>query len=428
MPTGGADQGRSGLLGVRWVHPDVATSTTVFEGQRIVMGRSVRAESSEASAMSREHAEISKREGIYWIRDLDSRNGTFVNGRRCTDSPLALGDVIRLGDTLGVVSELTEVGRGHPAFEKYGNGLIAGPTLRSCLEPIFKIATTTLPILITGETGAGKEMVARALHDASRRSGPYRAINCAALPEPLAEGELFGYRKGAYTGASESHRGHLREADGGTLLLDEVGDLPLSIQAKLLRVLETKEVQPLGQAAAVSVDLRVIAATAVDLRRAVAEGRFRSDLLARLSGATVPLPPLRQRREEIVFICHDLMSRAFSHPPSISTGFAEDLCLHDWPHNVRELSLTAQRLAALFGRDRILSRRHLRAALMGPSSVGATPTKVAAAQPVDEGVLVAALRTNGGNLAKAAAALGLSRGRAYRMLRKIGLDSARREC
>ena len=243
----------------------------------------------EGADVSRRHAQITRDGQRMLLTDLDSRNGTFVNGSPATSTPIRIGDVIRFGGCIGLITDRP----GSPT--ELVPGLWAGPLLRAELAPLEKAARSDLPVILEGETGTGKEMVARAIHSWSGRAGPFVAVNCAALPEALAEGELFGYRRGAFTGAERQSPGFFRSASGGTLLLDEVSDLPLAIQAKLLRVLEQREVQPLGEAQPAPVDVRIIVATQEPLGEAVARQKFRPDLLARLDGICVRLPPLRER-------------------------------------------------------------------------------------------------------------------------------------
>jgi transcriptional regulator with PAS, ATPase and Fis domain len=278
-------------------------------------------------------------------------------------------------------------------------------------------------------------MVAGALHKWSARRGPLVAVNCAALPETLAEGELFGYRRGAFTGADRANPGFFRNADGGTLLLDEISDLPRALQAKLLRVLEQREVQPLGEPRPVPVDVRVVVAGQQSLIESARTGRFRPDLLARLDGLTVKLPPLRARREDVVplFSCF-LESFGQGKAPAFETDLAERLCAHDWPFNVRELVLLTRRLLALHETETTLRAHHLperigqgvaaaepRRTAVAPSSSGA-PSGAAGAEPVQLPALVVALRASAGNVARAAAILGISRQRAYRLMEGQAID------
>jgi two-component system response regulator FlrC len=303
--------------------------------------------------------------------------------------------------------------------------VFGGQRLREVQAPIERSARSDLPIVLEGETGTGKEVIARAIHEWSGRAGPFVAVNCAALPEALAEGELFGYRRGAFTGAEQASLGHFRAAQGGTLLLDEVCDLPLALQAKLLRVLEEREVQPLGEARPSKLDVRVLAAAQSPLSQAVARGQFRADLLARLDGLTATLPPLRERRAEVPYLfTRVLVAGAGSRPPDVEARLVERLMLHDWPFNVRELGLLVKRLLVLHGAEGQLKSKHLPARLRGEAAAAvARAAAGATAAPKDSEVelpdlerLVEALRASHGNVARAAQTLGISRQRAYRMM------------
>ncbi|HJK91699.1 MAG TPA: sigma-54-dependent Fis family transcriptional regulator, partial [Polyangiaceae bacterium LLY-WYZ-15_(1-7)] len=247
------------------------------------------------AAVSRYHAQIEKRADGWWVVDKGSTNGTVVNGVRVQAHRLEDHDVVRIGDTI-----FRHAARSVYAYSAYrldgtivetarpvhhgvsGSPLVGGAQVDALLERIEKVARTLLSVVVTGESGTGKELVAREVHRLSQRGGPFQAINCAALPANLLESELFGYRKGAFTGATSDKVGLVRAADGGTLFLDEIGDMPLEAQAKLLRVLQEKEVLPIGATVPTPVDVRVVCATHRDLDEYVAEGRFRGDLLARL--------------------------------------------------------------------------------------------------------------------------------------------------
>ena len=233
-------------------------------------------------------------------------------------------------------------------------GLIArSPEMQQVLAIVSRVARTDTPILITGETGTGKGAIARAIHGESRRaSGPFVTVNCAALPEPLLESELFGHVRGAFTGASVDREGLFAEADGGTLLLDEIGEMSPALQAKLLHVLEAGRIRPLGTTGERTVDVRVLAATHRDLRRRIVEGTFREDLLFRLDVVTLELPPLRERRADLVpFLDHFLAVSRARHPQSAVTGFSREalarLLDHTWPGNVRELAHVVERCVLL---------------------------------------------------------------------------------
>jgi transcriptional regulator with PAS, ATPase and Fis domain len=263
------------------------------------------------------------------------------------------------------------------------------------------------------------------------------AVNCAALPEGLAEAELFGYRRGAFTGADRASPGFFRSAEGGTLLLDEVSDLPLPIQAKLLRVLEQREVQPLGEVRPVAVDVRLIVAGQQSLARAVQEGRFRADLLARVEGVTVRLPPLRNRREDVLPLFSRLLAAmGQGNAPAVESDFVERLCAHDWPFNVRELVLLVRRLLVLHSGESTLRAVHLPDRMGEPAPAPSRPaeprpatSEATASEPVELPALVAALRASGGNVARASALLGITRQRAYRLMEgnAVDLDALRQE-
>ena len=386
--------------------------------------------------VSRRHALLRKGEPGFGAElvDMGSRNGVHVNGRRVSSAQLRRGDVIRLGGWLGVVTE------GLGAWKEIAPGLFGGATLQSVLAPLQRTASSDLPVILEGETGTGKEVVTRSLHSWSGRSGPLVAVNCAALPEALAEGELFGYRRGAFTGADKPSQGFFRSAEGGTLLLDEVTDLPLPLQAKLLRVLEEHEVQPLGETRPIPIDVRVVVAGQQSLLEAARQGRFRPDLLARLDGVTVHLPPLRSRREDVSpLFSHFLTELGQGSVPSVEVDLIERLCLHDWPFNVRELLLLARRLMVLHGGESTWKASHLPArigdislpktvtagAATAQSLPGAPPAfaaKAMPAEPVELPALVAALRASGGNVARAATMLGISRQRAYRLMEGQSVD------
>jgi DNA-binding NtrC family response regulator len=278
-----------------------------------------------------------------------------------------------------------------------------------------------VPVLLIGRTGSGKERFARALHDLGGTGRPFQAINCATLPPNLADAELFGYKRGAFTGAERAYAGRLYAAHGGTLFLDEIADLPLPSQAKLLRALDTGEISPLGNATPFRFEARIVSACQVPLTALVAAGKFREDLAARLSGLVVVLPEVRERRADVPALFHTFLQRhARATAPLVSTRFYERLCLHDWPGNVREIELLARRLLALHGLEPLFRRSHLPDMLRGQGSVS-DPTVEAAISPKrrnarDVEKFSVALEEAGGNVRRAAAATGISRQRAYRLI------------
>jgi DNA-binding NtrC family response regulator len=376
------------------------------------------------------------------LHDLGSRNGIRINGRAVAQGALAAGDVVRVGGWLGVVTAHTHTG----ALGEIAPGLFGGAALAKAVAPLRLAAASDLPVVLEGETGTGKEVVSRAIHAWSGRRGPFIAVNCAALPEPLAEGELFGYRKGAFTGADKASPGFFRSAEGGTLLLDEVSDLPPALQAKLLRVLEQREVQPLGETRPVPIDVRIVVAGQLSLLDASRAGRFRPDLVARLDGMTVRLPPLRDRREDVAPLFSQLLrSLAGAGPvPAVDAELIERLCLYDWPFNVRELVQLVRRLLVLRASETTLRAEHLpdrisehvtaaraepgrgdrpAATVPAPAANPARPrTGRRPAEAPDVPALVAALRAAGGNVTRAAALLGITRQRAYRLMDSNAVD------
>jgi DNA-binding NtrC family response regulator len=420
-------------LALSWVFPRAEGALRPGLGQELILGRddsaSVRL---VGDGVSRQHAALRRDPATraLVIADLESRNGVFVNGHRVSALSLAAGDVVRIGGWVGVLTASPG-----PCAE-LAPGLLGGERLADALSPLRKAAESDLPVVLQGETGTGKEIVTRSLHGWSGRQGPLVAVNCASLPESLAEAELFGYRRGAFTGADRASPGFFRSAEGGTLLLDEVSDLPLAVQAKLLRVLEQREVQPLGEARAVPINVRVVVAGQRSLREDVRDGRFRADLVARLEGVTVLLPPLRERREDVLpLFSHALGLLSEGHAPAVAADFAERLCLYDWPFNVRELVLLARRLLVLRGDSSTLRAEHLPEPMLAGSGkpVGSSPTAAPksskGAEPVELPALLSALRASGGNVAQASAMLGITRQRAYRLMEgaSVDLDALRGE-
>ena len=364
------------------------------------------------------------------LRDLDSTNGVFLNGRPVKQAPLKLRDVLRIGDWIGVLVPIPSGGSGGSGglaawtFQELAKGYWAGPALLAALAPARMVAATNLSVIIQGATGVGKEGAAQAIHTWSRREGPFVAVNCATL-ETLAEAQLFGYRKGAFTGADHSSPGFLRSAQGGTLFLDEIADLSMPVQAKLLRAVEQREVVPLGESKAVSIDVRLLTATQSPLSEAVEEKRFRPDLLARLEGLTVPIPPLRERAEEVPFLFAKLVEqeRGPAGPPRLDPLLVERLCAHEWPFNVRGLAQLARRLVALHPDAAVLDLSSLSQDLPPEKLVAlamADPEDADSGDDPGPPVFLASLRHNRGNVTKTATALGISRGRAYRIIDKMG--------
>ncbi|MBI3072136.1 MAG: sigma-54-dependent Fis family transcriptional regulator [Deltaproteobacteria bacterium] len=295
--------------------------------------------------MSRRHAELKvvSDDGAVGIRDLESRNGTYLDGERIATDFVVLesGDVIRVGGTLLLFERFERTGTA--PVERSGRLIGTNRAIQSVLAQVGVAARGVLPVLVVGETGTGKELVATEIHERSGREGRLVAVNCAAIPRDLFESAFFGHRKGSFSGASDDRGGYFQGADKGTLLLDEIGEMPLDAQAKLLRTIETMEVTPVGETRAVKVDARIVAATNRRLDDEVTHGRFRGDLLARLRGITIPLPPLRERRDDLLLLLEHFLGRA-GRSLVLTADFVERFLLHRWRENVRELEHATHRL------------------------------------------------------------------------------------
>jgi transcriptional regulator with AAA-type ATPase domain len=417
----GGERGSTGGLAIYWVFP--AVRTTPLPGAA-TLGRDADCTIAlPGHDVSRRHAETRRAGPLPLLRDLGSRNGTWVNGAKIDERTLGPNDVVRIGDWVGLVVEL---GQGVAAFSaglvEIAEGWFGGAALAGAIEPARRVAPSDLPVIVQGETGTGKEGMARAVHAWSGRRGAFIPVNCATIQAAMAEGELFGYRKGAFTGAERPNEGFFRAAEGGTLFLDEILELPPAVQPKLLRALEHAEVQPLGEARPVAVDVRIVCATQEPLTRAVTEKRFRADLLARLDGVTITLPPLRERREDIAPLFLRLLHVFGGGPPRpVDPKLVESLLLYDWPLNVRELVLLARRMLAIYGAEPAFKRSMLPGRMGGPVPGALAPlsANVARAPTADDAAFeqfLLALRSARGNVSRAAAALGISRARAYRLL------------
>ncbi len=309
-------------------------------------------------AVSRSHARLSH-DGTGWVvTDLGARNGTLVNGAFIEQARLAHHDEIRIGDAF--FKFVQQDSEGYQPYRIDGavfgapatpSGIVGGFQLASIATALERIAKSMISVVVLGESGTGKEIFARQVHAWSGRAGAFCALNCAAIPATLLESELFGYRRGAFSGADRDHVGLVRTADRGTLFLDEVGDLPLEAQAKLLRVLQTKEVLPLGATTPEQVDVRIVCATHRDLNAMQAAGSFRGDLFARLNEYNVTLPPLRHRKEDIYALCLEFL-RLHKRPDLVLTvPYMTGLLHWHFPYNVRELEALIKRGIALTEND-----------------------------------------------------------------------------
>ncbi|MFZ5440559.1 MAG: sigma-54-dependent transcriptional regulator [Myxococcota bacterium] len=307
----------------------------------------------------------------------------------------------------------------------------ASESMQRVLDVVARVSTSQSSVLITGESGTGKEVLARAIHQRSGRSGPFVAINCAAMPESLLESELFGHVRGAFTDAREARVGLFTEANGGTLLLDEIGDMPLGLQPKLLRVLQERKVRPLGARAEHPIDVRIIAATHRDLEARIEEGTFREDLFFRINVVHVELPPLRERSADVLPLAQrfltEFAARAHKAVKGLSAPAAEKLLAYDWPGNVRELSNCIERAVALTRYD------ELGVDDLPEKLVQHTPSRVVVAandaselvtlEEVEKRYILKVLETLKGNKTAAARTLGIERKTLYRKLEGWGIKT-----
>jgi DNA-binding NtrC family response regulator len=339
---------------------------------------------------------------------------------------LAVGNALRLEGLAEENRRLRE--------EAGSEGKLIGSSrpMRDLAETLRRVAPTGAGVLIAGENGSGKELVARALHAAGPRSGrPLVIVNCAAVPGTLFESELFGHARGAFTGATEARRGKFQLADGGTLFLDEIGEVPLDLQPKMLRAIESGEVERVGGRGAERVDVRVIAATNRDLEAEVSAGRFRQDLYYRLLVVPIKVPPLRDRRDDIPELASLFLAAACRRhhvrPKRLGTGAIETLQAHSWPGNVRELRNAMERVSILAPGEEIAAGDLAFLAPLGGGGDGIPaprgPFDLAAEMERHERALVlAVLERSGWRMTRAARELGLERSHLYKKLRALGID------
>jgi DNA-binding NtrC family response regulator len=418
-------RGRVRSLELVFVKGAPASRSYTLGAERIVLGRRPGAAGVELSdsRASREHAEITydAEHDRHQIRDLDSRNGTHVDGARIGAVRLEDGSVVRIGDTLFVYVDAT-IPNGLTIPDARSGTSIA----RAVAEAQADLAAPThLSILLVGPTGSGKEVMARRIHAGSGRKGPMVAVNCATFGRELIGSELFGHEAGAFSGATSKRDGLFVAARGGTLLLDEIGELPLEQQPALLRALQEKKIRPVGSDREVDVDVRVIAATHQPLDRLAKRGTFRSDLYARLAGFVVDLPGLADRKDEIIA----LFALFAGTEKPLSTEAAEALVLYPWPQNVRELEHAAQRAKLLSQNADTIELSALPPPVQSPLSAPKPSREVEPAAAPEERVdtltkdeLIRLLREHGGNVAKISRATGKHRQQIYRWLERDGLD------
>jgi transcriptional regulator with AAA-type ATPase domain len=385
------------------------------------------------------HARLDRHADGWRLTDCDSTNGTRVNGRLVTKAgPTSIGDgdIVEVGHTFFRYRASVETPVGAPGDFDASNvvGLARQlatlhPRIARDADILGRLATTDVALLLLGETGTGKEVLARAVHAESGRNGAFVAVNCGALPANLVESLLFGHVRGAFSGALRDETGLVRAAEGGTLFLDEIGDLALDAQVALLRVIQEREVLPVGATRSVPIDLRLVAATHRPLEKLTESGAFRDDLLARLTGYVYAVPPLRDRMDDLGLLVAAILKNVAGERArsiSLSADAIYSLLEHGWPHNVRELEQRLKTAVALavdgrIERARLWNSRGDGAPARGGSSRGPR-------SPEDDALaaeLAQHLTTYRGNVTRVGDAMGKSRTQVQRWLRRLGIDAER---
>lgn len=382
--------------------------------------------------LSGRHARLLRTPEGWVVEDLQSRNGTLVNGRLTTRAALQPGDVIDVGRVFLVLEEVWvdaddgayDLDAANVNRERAGL-LTLWPALESRLSDLRRIATQNVTVTLVGETGTGKEVLAEALHSLSGRKGPYVAINCGAVPANLIESQLFGHVRGAFSGAAGPTPGTIRAADGGTLLLDEIVSTSADVQVALLRVIQERQVTPVGTHQTVPVDVRFVAASQIPLREAATRGTFRSDLQMRLEGYVFEIPALRERRSDLGVLVASLLRRhgvTESTGASITPEAALRILRYHWPGNVRELEQALIRSWAL-AREGEIDEAHL----PDPELEETDENTGASAPDADDRLrdeIVEHLRVTGGNVAETSRRMGRARPLVHRWLKRLGIDPA----
>jgi two-component system, NtrC family, response regulator GlrR len=402
---------------------DAAGAHALVVDRPMIVGSAAKADVVvDDATVSRLHAELDPRHDGVWVRDLGSLNGTFVGDVMVSAARLPASGRVRVGSTVLTALPETEETEVDLWPEDHLGDLVGGSSaMRELYATIVRVAATEAPVLVHGETGSGKELVARAIHECSHRAGkPFVVVDCAALPEGLLEGELFGHTRGAFTGAVAARAGSFEAAEGGTVFLDEIGELPLATQPKLLRVLESRSVRRVGETSPRPIQARFLAATHRDLRRMVNDGQFREDLYFRVAVLPVRVPPLRERPD-------DLARLVERFAPDMPLSARTELCDH---LRGRRLAGNVRELRNIVERARLLGRPHaddLGAALDEPgprASTGELPFDAPFhdfQSAAEREYLRRALARHDGQVADAAEASGINRTYFYRLLKKYAL-------
>ncbi|MHB1024302.1 MAG: sigma 54-interacting transcriptional regulator [Desulfobacteria bacterium] len=413
-------------------------------------------------SVSRLHAKIFRVGRQYFLADLRSRNGTHADGKRITQLSLEDGRMFQVGPFRihfhrpvsglpageeptappGTASSITDSAEAHPVRVPKRKeaptvtveapfGLIGGSAhVRKLVETIRRVAASDVPVLIEGETGNGKELVARGIHDASaRRERPFIVVNCGAISPELIESELFGHEKGAFTGATAQRKGAFELANSGTIFLDEIGELPVALQPKLLRALEQKEVKRVGGNDLLLADVRILAATNRNLREEIARKAFREDLYFRIGAITISIPPLRDRREDVAPIARHFLSgmgNPASGPlPILSPAALDALISHDWPGNVREVRNAIQRAVVMAESGELTG--HDFSFLRQAETQGAETENTSGLsrwEQAERTNILGELARQMGNKTKTARELGIAKSTLFEKLKKYGIRTA----
>jgi DNA-binding NtrC family response regulator len=375
--------------------------------------------------VSRRHAVVEEKSTGYVLRDTDSTNGTFLNEVRVREGYLAPGSIIRLGQTEISFSPLEErIENLKNNLDHFGELTGSSSPMREVYGILDRLAPTDVTVLLEGETGTGKELAAHAIHSHSRRAtGPFVVVDCGAIAANLVESELFGHEKGAFTDAVKTRQGAFELADGGTIFLDEVGELSLDLQPKLLRALDQRESKRVGADKPVLLNVRVISATNKDLEKEVKAGKFREDLYYRLSVVRIHMPPLRSRREDIETIASPILAVISSEIGKRISGLSSEalsaLTAYPWPGNVRELKNVLGRAAALCDGKKIEARDLF--LTQGGKGSRLEDLSGKTLEDIEKAAIHATLRSVSGNKTEAAKVLGIAYSTLYEKMKKYGM-------
>lgn len=373
------------------------------------------------SGVEGRHVRIERRDTQWVVKDLRSSQGTWINGARVVEAFLQDGDILRLGQTeVFVLADSPRREQGFPLTSQCADW-------NEILQSLEHVSKTEFPVLLLGPSGTGKDVIAQKIHEhSSRRRGPLVSVNCGALTESLVESELFGHVKGSFTGALSDRKGAFEAARGGTLFLDEIGDLPMTLQSKLLRALENQEIRPVGSDRTLKTDVRILAATHQDLEERIRDGRFRQDLYFRLNVVAIHPPPLKNRMEDfeglLYEFCRQLRVR-------FSVAAIKRLEQHNWPGNIRELKNFVSRASALFPQtsievshvEKLLNQSRL-ANNSYETQTGGNQGTLPVIQEIEKQMILKRLRANKGNQRRTAQDLGLPKSTLHDRIRWYGID------